>query len=88
MNDEEHIVRKIENDALADAPHAADDMAVDRFDRRIDGTENERAEEMDPLEGPADDVVCQRFEIDDDVGKFWQEVRIKNSEFAFLILHS
>ena len=70
MNDEEHIVCKVEDDALADAPHAEDGLAVDRFDRRLDRSENERAEEMDPFEAPPDDVACQRFEIDDDVGQF------------------
>ena len=59
-----------EDDALADAADAANDLAVDRVDRRIDGAEDERAVEDEPLEAAADDVARQRLEVDDDVGKF------------------
>ena len=78
MNDEEHIVCKFEDDAFADAPHAADDLAANRFDGRIDGAKYEWAEEVNPLEALSDDVSCQRFEIDDNVGKFWHSA---NQEF-------
>jgi hypothetical protein len=67
MDHEEHIVVEFEHDALADPADAADDPAVDRFDRRINGSKNERAEEMNSLEAPSDDVACQRFEVDDDI---------------------
>jgi hypothetical protein len=87
VNDEEHIVAprlcsgrpcarrrvcKFEDDAFADAPHAADDLAVNRFDRRIDGAKYEGAEEVNPLEALSDDVARQRFEIDEDVGELGQ----------------
>jgi hypothetical protein len=43
---------------------------VDRVDRRVDGAEDERAVQDEPLEAAADDVARQRLEIDDNVGKF------------------
>ena len=65
---------KREHDALADAAHVADGLAVERFDRRIDGPENEGAEEAESLEAPADDVAGQRLDVDDDVGQFRQSL--------------
>jgi hypothetical protein len=43
---------------------------LERVDRRIDRTQDERAVKREPLEAAADDVACQRVEVDDDVGKF------------------
>jgi hypothetical protein len=40
--------------------------------RRIDGTQDERAEEMNALERPTDDVGGQRFDIENDVGELGQ----------------
>ena len=74
VNDQEEVVVEHEHDALADAAHAADDLAVSGVERRIDGAQDERAEEPDPLEAPADDVRGQRFDVDDDVGQFRQSL--------------
>ena len=41
-------------------------------DRRIDGAQDERAEELHALEALADDVPRQRLDVDDDVGQFGQ----------------
>ena len=79
MDYEKHIVSELENDAFADAAHAADDLTVKRVDGRIDGPKNERAEEVNPLEALADDVARQRFEVDNDVGELGHS-GIKNSE--------
>jgi hypothetical protein len=70
VDDQKQIAVKGDDDALADAADAANGLAVQRIDRRIDGAEDERAVEREPLEAAADDVARQRLEIDDDVGKF------------------
>jgi len=72
---------KRENDALADTPHAADDLALKRVDRRIDGTENERAVEDETFEAASDDVTGQRLEVDDDVGEFRQDERLTTNDY-------
>jgi hypothetical protein len=64
------ILIEDEDDALADPTDAAHDPSVDRVDRRIDGAEDERAVQDEPLEAAADDVPRQRLEVDDNVGKF------------------
>ena len=69
------LVVEREHDALADAAHAADGLAVERGDRRIDGAQHEGAEEVDPLEAPADDVAGQRLDVDHDVRQFRQSLR-------------
>jgi hypothetical protein len=70
VDDQKQIVVKGDDDALADAADAANGLAVQRIDRRIDGAEDERAVEREPLEAASDDVARQRFKINDDVGKF------------------
>jgi hypothetical protein len=59
-----------EDDALADPADAAHDLSVDCVDRRIDGAEDERAVQDEPLQAAADDVPRQRLEVDNNVGKF------------------
>ena len=81
VDDEKQIVVEGEDDALADAAHAADDRAVDRVDRRIDRAEDERAVEREPLEAAADDVARQRLEVDDDVGEFGHDERLTTSDY-------
>jgi hypothetical protein len=58
-----------QDDTLADAVDAADDLALDCVDRRIDGTEDEWTVEHETLEAASDDVTRQRLEVDNDVGK-------------------
>ena len=41
--------------------------------RRIDGAQDEGAEEVETLEALSDDVPRQRLEVDDDVGELWHE---------------
>jgi len=67
MDHEERVVREFEDDALAHTAYGADDLTVERLDWRIDGSKNERAEELNPPEAPTDDVARQRFEINNDV---------------------
>src|SRR6059036_379709 len=74
MDDEKKIVVEFEDDALADAAHAAHDLAVDDVNRWIDGAEDEGAEEIEAFEALADDVAGQRFDVDNDVGKFRQRL--------------
>ena len=58
-----------EDDPLADAADAANDLSLKGVDRRIDRAQNERAVELEPLKGTPDDVTRQRLEVDDDVGQ-------------------
>jgi len=54
--------RRVErqHDALADAAHAADGLAVKCVDGRIDRPEDEGAEKADSLEAPADALAPRR----------------------------
>jgi hypothetical protein len=61
---------KGEDDALADAADAANDLAVDGVDGWIDRPEDEGAVQREPLEPASDDVPRQRVEVDDNVGEF------------------
>ncbi len=45
-----------------------------RLDRRIDGTQDERADQLQALEALADEALLQRFDVNDDVGKLWQRL--------------
>ena len=74
VDDQEQVVGEHQHDALADAAHVADGLAVERVDRRIDGPENEGAEEVDSLEAPAGDVAGQRLDVDNDVWQFRQSL--------------
>jgi len=58
-----------EDDPLADAADAANDLSLKGVDRRIDGAQNEGAVEREALEAAPDDMARQRFEVDDDVGQ-------------------
>ena len=58
-----------QDDALADAPHAADNLALNDLDRRIDRAEDEWTVEHETLEAASEDVTRQRLEVDNDVGK-------------------
>jgi hypothetical protein len=70
VDDKKELVVEGEDDTLADAAHAADDLRLDGVDRRIDGAQDERAVEREPLEAASGDVARQRLEVDDDVGEF------------------
>jgi hypothetical protein len=61
---------KGEDDTLADAAHAANELTVDGVDGWIDGPEDEGAVQREPLEPASDDMPRQRVEVDDNVGEF------------------
>jgi len=61
-----------QHDALANAADGADRLPHDGIDWWIDGSKNEGTCELDALETPADDMMLERFEVDDDVRKFRQ----------------
>ena len=63
------IRTECEDDALADAADAANDLSLKRVNRRIDRAQNEGAVECEALEAAPDDVARQRLEVDDDVGQ-------------------
>jgi hypothetical protein len=69
VDDDKEICVEGEDDALADAPHAADNPALNGLDRRIDRAEDEWTVEHETLEAASDDVTRQRLEVDNDVGK-------------------
>jgi hypothetical protein len=70
MDDQKQILIEGQHDALADAADAAHGAAVEDVNRGVDGAEDERAVEREPLEAATDDVARQRLEVDDDVGEF------------------
>ena len=63
------ILIECEDDPLADAADAANDLSLKGVDRRVDGAKNEGAVEDEPLQAMPDDVARQRLEVDDDVRK-------------------
>ena len=69
MDHEKQIGVKGQDDPLADAADAANDLSLKRVDRRIDRAQNEGAVECEALEAAPDDVARQRLEVDDDVGQ-------------------
>ena len=70
VDDQEELVVELEHDALADAPHAADDLAGDRVDRRRHRAQDERARQHHLFEHSAGHLRPQRFHVDHDVWKF------------------
>jgi hypothetical protein len=81
VDDEEKIGIKGEDDALADTPHAADDLALDCVDRRINCTEDEGAVKDETFEAASDDVTRQRLEVDDDVWELRQDERLTTNDY-------
>jgi hypothetical protein len=70
VDDQKQLVVEREHDPLADAAHAANDPTVDNVDGRVDGAEDERAVQREPLEPASGNVPRQRVEVDDNVGEF------------------
>ena len=58
-----------QDDPLADAADAANDLSLKAVDRRIDRAQNEGAVQCEALEAAPDDVARQRLQVDDDVGE-------------------
>jgi len=79
MNDDEESLNLLiedEDDPLTDASDTADPLSLKDVDRRVDRAKDERAVEDEPLQTVADDVARQRFDVNDDVGQFWQDERL------------
>lgn len=74
VDDEKQIGAEFQHDALADTPNAGHRLAVDRFERWIDGAEDEGAKELQALETMANDEPLERLEIDNDVREFGQSI--------------
>src|SRR5262249_36947095 len=72
VQDQEQIAIEFEDDPLPDPPDAADQLATNRLEWRIDRSQDEGTEEIDARETMPDDMAGQRLEIDDNVGKFRQ----------------
>ena len=68
VQDEPDAVVELEDDAFADAMERADGVALDFFDARLDGAEEERTGDADVGEGLADDARLQSGEVGRDVG--------------------
>ena len=72
MQDEVPAVGKCEYDAFPDAIDRADKCAEDGLERWIDRAQHERAQHLDAIETPPEDVAPQCLDVDDKVGKFRQ----------------
>jgi len=69
VDDQKQIVIERKDDALADSADAANRLGRECVDGRIDRAQDERAVQREPLEAAANDMPCQRLEVDDDVGE-------------------
>ena len=67
-----------DGDALADAAHGNDLLALDRAQRRIDGAQQEDRAEPHPLERLAENASLDGGDVGGDVGQFRHGVN-KNS---------
>jgi hypothetical protein len=76
VDHEKQIGIKGQDDPLADATDAANDLSLKGVDRRIDRAQNEGAVKHEALEAAPDDVARQRLEIDNDIRKLGQNERL------------
>ncbi len=76
MDDDEEVAGEGEDDALAEALDAGDDLALDGRDRRRDRAQQERMADAHALEAMADDLGVEPLEIDADVGQFGHRVSV------------
>ena len=74
------VLIECEDDPLADAADAANDLSVQDVGRRIDRAQNEWAVEYEALEAAPDNVARQCLEIDNDIRKLWQDKRLTTSD--------
>jgi hypothetical protein len=61
---------ELDNDPLPHAAHGVRDPAVQRVERRIDGAQHERADQVYAVERVSRDPVYQRFDIQHNIGEF------------------
>ena len=52
--------------------NVANSETGNRLDRRIDRSQNERTEQVQPLEPLAEEARLERFDVENDVRKLWQ----------------
>src|SRR3989338_3002777 len=69
MDDEEDGPVEFPHDLLSDSSQSPHNLAFDSRGRGVDGPQDKRAEEADPVQSAFDDTRAERFEIQDDVGK-------------------
>ena len=67
MDDEKQVGVERQDNSLADAADAANNLSLNGVDRRIDRAQNEGAVECEALEAVPDNVARQRFDVNDDV---------------------
>jgi hypothetical protein len=71
-----------DRDALTDAAEAANLFAVCGGERRVDGSEKERARQADTLEEFGQDARLQCFDVDGDVGELGHQAPQSVGGFA------
>src|SRR5205807_5146772 len=64
------IVVEAPDDALAQAQEVVDAAALEGLQRRVEGAQEEGADDLDFLEDLAPDTRAEAFEVDGDVGEF------------------
>jgi len=72
MQDEKQILIELKNDSFTGSPNAAHGQTHDRFNRRIDRTQDERTVQLQALKPLTDEALLQCFDVNDDVGKLGQ----------------
>ena len=70
VNDQEEVVIHLPDDALAETLEPAHAPALNRVDRRIDRTDEERARDANTLQPLPDDAGAERVEVELDVRQF------------------
>src|SRR3989338_10833000 len=63
MDDEENGPVEFPHDLLSDSSQSPHNLAFDSRGRGVDGPQDKRAEEADPLQSAFDDTRAERFEI-------------------------
>jgi hypothetical protein len=72
VKNEKKVVAKPDDDPLPGPLYVLDGLARKRLDRRIDRTQDERADKVEVLEALAGDARPEPFNVKNDVGKLWQ----------------
>jgi hypothetical protein len=72
VQDENKVVVEPDQDALAGPLDVLDRLARERFNGRINRSQDEGTVEAEMLETLADEARPERFNVGNDVGKLWQ----------------
>jgi hypothetical protein len=70
MENEPEVVFEADTDAFAESAEVDDSLARGGGKRRSCGAQEKRADDADGVEGLAEDARFERFDVNDDVGKF------------------